>query len=350
MENLRNIFISFSLSQLLICLILLLRRYRKGNQSEAIFIALLLAYGCYLISPWVDLPWIKTATVIGQSAVPALLWLFCCSLFVDRYRLQYWQLSLALVTLIFPPLGMLLGESQSVLLRYLFSTFPQAVEFVFLIMALAVVLRHWRSDLLESRRTLRVWFAAYIGSYTLGIIFAREIVFRGESWLHVWEYLPAGAMFLICNCFLLEFKSNLFDSITGAKPVAVEPTALAPASSETEEVDEALVQAITEQMTEHKIYREMGLTIGQLAKRLDLQEYRLRRIINAGMGYRNFNDFLNTYRIREACSRLTGEPDTAVLNIALDIGFRSLSSFNKAFKDSEAMTPTAYRSQTKNTI
>jgi AraC-like DNA-binding protein len=194
---------------------------------------------------------------------------------------------------------------------------------------------------------LRVWFAGFIGIYTLGIIAAREIFFPDERWLDVWQYMPAGGMLLVCNCVLLEFKGSIFietPASSSAEPVLIK--AEAPVK-EVDEVPEDILEAIAEQMEQRQIYREMGLTIGQLAETLELQEYRLRRIINAGMGYRNFNDFLNTYRIREASSRLVKEGDTAVLNIALDVGFRSLSSFNKAFKDAQLMTPTAYRSQAK---
>ena len=40
-------------------------------------------------------------------------------------------------------------------------------------------------------------------------------------------------------------------------------------------------------------------TIAQLAEQLGTQEYRLRRLINGSMGHRNFNAFLNAYRIAE---------------------------------------------------
>lgn len=346
MENLLDSFISFSLSQLLLCLILLLRQYRVSKRSENFFIALLLAYACYLLTPWLSSVWLGYVLFIGQSALPALLWLFCCSLFDDHYRLRPWQLTLALMTLVLPVLGLMLKTNTFAGQDYLTRVFPQALEFVLLVMALAVVLRHWRSDLLEQRRSLRVWFSGFIGVYTLSIISARELIFPGETWLHTWQYLPAGLVLLVCNCCLLEFKGDVFESITGTKPS--EPEA-EPQSVESvapvDEVPAEIVQAITEQMEIEKAYREMGLTIGQLAKQLELQEYRLRRIINAGMGYRNFNDFLNSYRIREASQRLRDETETAVLNIALDVGFRSLSSFNKAFKDTQLMTPTAYRNQ-----
>ena len=98
-------------------------------------------------------------------------------------------------------------------------------------------------------------------------------------------------------------------------------------------------------MEDEGIYREHGLTIGRLAAAADLPEYRLRQLINGGLGYRNFNDFLNRFRIDEASRRLA-EPSEAripVLTIALDVGFRSISSFNKSFKDTHGVTPTAYR-------
>ena len=64
------------------------------------------------------------------------------------------------------------------------------------------------------------------------------------------------------------------------------------------------------------------------------------------MGYRNFNQFLNHYRIEEASRRLL-ESTVPVSTIALDIGYGSLSSFNAAFKARYNMTPTEYRSQGK---
>ena len=98
---------------------------------------------------------------------------------------------------------------------------------------------------------------------------------------------------------------------------------------------------------EEGIHREWGMTIGKLAEASNIPEYKLRQLINSGLGFRNFNDFLNNYRIQEASRRLL-DPEEAkvpVLTIALDVGFRSISSFNKAFKDIHQMTPTAYRKQ-----
>ena len=70
-------------------------------------------------------------------------------------------------------------------------------------------------------------------------------------------------------------------------------------------------------------YRQANLTIGGLVDQLDTQEYRLRRVINTSLGFRNFNEFLNAYRIAEAQRRLT-DPACArlpILTIAMDWWF-----------------------------
>ena len=77
-----------------------------------------------------------------------------------------------------------------------------------------------------------------------------------------------------------------------------------------------------------------------------MQEYRVRRLTNQQLGFRNFNQFLNNYRIEDARNRLL-ETESSISNIALDVGYASLSVFNKAFKDRYNLTPREYRVCTK---
>jgi len=68
-------------------------------------------------------------------------------------------------------------------------------------------------------------------------------------------------------------------------------------------------------------------------------------VINQGLGFGNFNEFLHHYRIREACERLrqTQGRRLPVLTIALEVGYGSIGPFNRAFKDLTGKTPTEYR-------
>ena len=78
-----------------------------------------------------------------------------------------------------------------------------------------------------------------------------------------------------------------------------------------------------------------------------MPEYRLRRLINQALGYRNFNSFLNHYRIEEVKAALADPAQAAVpiLTMALDAGFSSLGPFNRAFKAETGLTPSEYRQQ-----
>jgi len=124
-------------------------------------------------------------------------------------------------------------------------------------------------------------------------------------------------------------------------PPETTPTPLPPA----EPVDHGLLAALEQAMTVERAYRQDGLTIAALGQKLSLPEHRLRRLINQGLGYRNFNSFLNHYRIAEVKAALA-DPEQAgvpVLTIALDAGFSSLGPFNRAFKAATGVTPSDYR-------
>ena len=41
--------------------------------------------------------------------------------------------------------------------------------------------------------------------------------------------------------------------------------------------------------------------------------------------------------------KIPAEPDTPIQNIALDVGYRTLSSFNRAFKEITDQTPTTFK-------
>ena len=102
-------------------------------------------------------------------------------------------------------------------------------------------------------------------------------------------------------------------------------------------------------MEEKKVYRNEGLTIRALAEMLNEQEYKVRRLINGELGFRNFNDFLNNYRVNEACEILNDPTQNrkTILEIAYSLGYQSIGPFNKAFKELKENTPTAYRKGTK---
>jgi AraC-like DNA-binding protein len=117
------------------------------------------------------------------------------------------------------------------------------------------------------------------------------------------------------------------------------------AVTESSAADQKLIGALMRLMGDERIYRHDNVTIGTLATKLAIPEYRLRRLINQRLGYRNFNVFLNEHRIAEAKAALAdpSQAEVPVITIAMDAGFQSLGPFNRAFKAITGVTPTEYR-------
>jgi AraC-like DNA-binding protein len=133
-------------------------------------------------------------------------------------------------------------------------------------------------------------------------------------------------------------------------PATVEP-AIEEAEAPAIPVDPVLLEKIRTAMERDRLYREEGLTIAVFALRLGTTEHRLRRAINAGLGHRNFNAFLNAYRIADAKAALAdpSQAEVPVLTIAMDAGFGSLAPFNRAFKAETGFTPSDYRARASST-
>lgn len=93
-------------------------------------------------------------------------------------------------------------------------------------------------------------------------------------------------------------------------------------------------------MINNKPYLEPELTLSDLAKQVKTNTSVLSKVINDGTG-RNFNDFINAYRVQEVINKLkAGEQQTqTLLGIAYDGGFNSKATFNRAFKKVTGKTP-----------
>lgn len=208
------------------------------------------------------------------------------------------------------------------------------------VFALGHVLRGLSSDLVEPRRQLRAFFVLASGVEIL-IVIVGEILLAGERpprWIDEAKSLSALVLTFMFAAWFLAPRRELFEV---GRPAASAPAkAPAPALDETRHGDRLLAL-----MQVEKIYRQEGLTIARLARTLDLPEYRLRRVINHQLGYRNFNAFLNDFRIEDACVVLAdpAQERLPILNLALDLGYGSPGPFNRAFRAKTGYTPTEYR-------
>lgn len=105
---------------------------------------------------------------------------------------------------------------------------------------------------------------------------------------------------------------------------------------------ESLHSRIRELVEKEKIYLEENLKIQDLASKLLISPHQLSRILNETYG-KNFNEFLNLYRVEEAKALLLEEGERTVLSVAYDVGFNTKSTFNAQFLKITGMTPLEWR-------
>lgn len=91
-------------------------------------------------------------------------------------------------------------------------------------------------------------------------------------------------------------------------------------------------------------WREPDLSLADLARRLGTNTQYLSRALNEGLG-QSFSDFVNRQRIDAAQRRLDEDASLEILTIALEVGFGSKASFNRAFRTYTGQTPSAWRSR-----
>ena len=105
-----------------------------------------------------------------------------------------------------------------------------------------------------------------------------------------------------------------------------------------------LFNQISKLVLDEKLYLEADVSLSSISRLIGKTTQTTSEVINQ-YAKRNFNDFINYYRIQEAKKLLLDAKSKhfTISSIAFDTGFSSLSSFNSAFKKFESTTPSSYR-------
>lgn len=280
----------------------------------------------------------------GSRLVIVLSWLFTINVLSDNFKLGPFYLTIVGIYVI-RALAFQLDLVPPDLFA-LISHIMRAALYVFLIYK---VLSELSGDLLEKRRQFRIWFM--LGHLLIPIGFTLERVFISDTqYVDYASILESLSIFLMSGFLLYHsvrpediypFEADESDSAEGTADSAVSKESSTLLAADKHSLD------ILQGKMQKGLYREPGLTVAELAKTIDIQEHRLRKLINSHLGYRNISQYLNDYRIAEAKKRLTDVKDrhSQILTIAMDAGYVSLRPFNRAFKNRTGQTPSQYREQ-----
>lgn len=209
--------------------------------------------------------------------------------------------------------------------------------------ALALLLIWLRRGLLtEMRGQLagreRYWLAiALVGANLAGLIVDGAALADLQSPIEA-----IGTRALLGLAFLYLATTLLFRIYPQPVPLT-EDALLTPPAAEIDEGDRAHAARIDEALRRDALWRNPDLDRAELAALAGLSENAASRAINAVFG-KGVRAYINGFRVAEACDLLhrTGRPVTV---IAFDVGFNSLASFNRVFREQIGCSPTEYRTR-----
>ncbi|KAB8152935.1 helix-turn-helix domain-containing protein [Kordia sp. TARA_039_SRF] len=245
-----------------------------------------------------------------------------------------------------------------------FTLWYQVAGFIMLLGYLIASLQRYRQYKKNTYETvsfadaiLHVWIQRFLVAF-IGLLIIRALFFIiNPEWDNFgrkyWYYLAFSILFyyIALSGYVHSIKINLqflpkLDANFSADFLAEAHQKETTTTSEEEEFTEADVemqQQLTRIMESERLYTNPSLTLFDVASTLNTHPKKVSNIINKGFKM-NFNDFVNAYRVEEVIKKVNSDENNikTLLGIALDSGFNSKSTFNRAFKKQTQQTPKEY--------
>ena len=332
-----------------IAFILLRTRSRDLKIQSAAWLAA--SVGAFLLTSMPDAEGFLGVFVYPLTALcsthPVWFWLFSMALFSDGATLRRSHVlcltAMALGGVVYQFALPIDAREAGTGVRALGLAFS-ASALIFACLAPLTVFLGYSGDLDSRRRRIRQWFVPGVSSYLAIVVITQCVVlFTGRPTPPLLVLLNIVVIdvvaLLALSTFLRVRVVNWLDVVEAGPTVALT------------RLEQSVLDRIERRLASERLYARESLTIAELAGLLGTQEHVLRRVINYGLGFRNFSDFLHCHRLKEASQRLRDPAARRipVLTIALEAGYGSIGPFNRAFKERFGMTPTEYRREPEST-
>lgn len=315
-------------------------RHEKQSTKKNVFLFFLLTFLGYLLAYWRPLQSYSVLYPISffmSIQLPLAFWIMSKALFDDDFtwNWKYWLL----VTLV-PILHYLLYRLNELNIPAYTDEFrflPYLLSVSFIILAITEALKNRENDLVVSRlkkRNIFVIFSSLLALASVYFFFTKDPLQLPLSFELIQNALSCVFILWIFGA-QLSYR-NLFGESSGAQKISFAEKEMS--------IQKRIIQKLLKVFEEEELFTLEGLTISKLAEHIGEKEYLLRRAINGQLGYTNFSNFLNHYRIQEAC-RLIKENKLKELTfqeIAFKMGYQSVATFNRAFKKETEKTPSEY--------
>ena len=188
-----------------------------------------------------------------------------------------------------------------------------------------------------------VWSIVIVSRLLEAAGFARATLQGFEQAIQI-----GSALVVFLTGYVSLWQPELFEKAEAAQ--AAEPARRPLPKYQRNRLDEeeaaALAQKITARMTNGKLYRDGALTLQTLADAVEATPHMLSQVLNLHLR-KSFFVLVNSYRTEELMAALADPRQSrrGVMELALEAGFNSKSTFNSFFKRHTGLTPSEFRAQ-----
>lgn len=194
------------------------------------------------------------------------------------------------------------------------------------------------------------WFRNIVILFTIALVANLIKVYVSEfvdlSYIDSWYFYFINAVVIFClgiQGYRQDNSSHVKLNYTPDLSKEIQVTQLE--STKLDSEDERLLTKLNEYMQNEKPYLNADITIGDLATEINTNTKYLSKVINQTVA-NNFNDYINKLRVKEVEKRFyQGDHESyTFLSLALESGFNSKATFNRAFKKYTGKSPREYTS------
>ncbi len=365
----------------LIFSVLLLSKYkRKGNISD-LFLGLILLLTCYSQTCYTVgfMGWYNTfrTTKINYFlyniaiALGPLIYLYVKSITTSKFRFKkayWWHFSLAFSFIIYrsfiyvyDALQPGFNDVQNGVLKLaldepIIQPIMSFIEFPFMLLYLAFTLQlffNYRKKITQYfSNTYKLelnWILSFLVLFTILFLydnvqtiigeFVTDLNYEQRWWLNLFlamVTLYIGIKGYFTDTTKLQKLNFSFSPSLDAIPEARK-------NSKKKAISKTDLQKVKLLMEQDKAYLNPDLNLSDLAETAEMSRAQLSEIINSGFD-KNFNDFVNMYRINAFKEMIKAEKHQqfSLLGMAFECGFNSKATFNRVFKKLTSHSPSEY--------
>ncbi|CAN5146434.1 AraC family transcriptional regulator [soil metagenome] len=296
------------------------------------------AVGAFCLAQWMGhgLGLASDIIAIAGDATCGWSWLLVRALFQPAgARRTAWSLALVLVLVASGAFLRLAGESPATLPRMI-DNLSGLISSALLLLAMVEPLRGLASEAPAGERRFRLVFAAgYAALLVIAVVWVNGAPAGGVA--------AQGKMAIKSTCALLALLGMaLAIWYRHGHPL----TEISRGRRRVQTIESGgFAERLQRLMSEETVYTRHSLKVADLARRLGEPDYKVTQCITGPLGFRNFNQMANHFRIEEAKRQLADSAydHLPILTIAFDCGFGSVGPFNRAFKATTGLTPQQFR-------